>query len=173
MLVGGVGIHSLAKLKSHVVDAVMVSWRVSVNIAVLLQVMHALTSIYDRWRIKLQSVMAEASPAVSASQQHSFPSSYFRSQQNITATSGDNSEDANAASSKTETSTTSASGLKTIPKGLPKALAGEAELVQSQMQQEAAAEGFLKLLGEDEDNLALQKEKEEEEKKAEVAQGKL
>lgn len=172
MLVGGVGIHSLAKLKSHVVDAVMVSWRVSVNIAVLLQVMHALTSIYDRWRIKLQSVMAEASPAVSASQQHSFPSSFFSSQQNITATSGDTSEDANAASSKTET-TTSANGLKTIPKGLPKALAGKADLVQSQMQQEAAAEGFLKFLGEDEDNLALQKEKEEEEKKAEAAQGKL
>lgn len=37
---------------------------------------------------------------------------------------------------------------------------------------ESAAEGFLMFAAEDEDNLALQKEREEEEQKAEGAQGK-
>ena len=139
--------------------------------------MHALTSIYDRWRIKLHSVMAEASPTVSASHQHLFTSSSFRTQQNLMATPGELStvsEGANAASSKTHNAT-SATVPKVIPKGIPKAviLPGLAGDVEPEREQEAAAEGFLKLIGEDEDNLALQKEKEEEKQKAGVTQGKL
>ena len=88
------------------------------------------------------------------------------------------SEEADSASSNTHKATTAATVPKLIPKGIPKAvilpgLAGNAELAKSGMQQETAAEGFLKLLGEDEDNLALQKEKDVEQQKAEMTQGEL
>lgn len=97
------------------------------------------------------------------------------------ATSGEHlntSAGPDSASNKTHNATTSASGPKLIPKGIPKAvmlpgLAGNAESVESQRQQERATEGFLKFVGEDEDNLALQKERQEEKQKAELAQGKL
>lgn len=93
------------------------------------------------------------------------------------ATSGEHlntSEGASSASNKTHNATTSATVSKVIPKGIPMfGLAGNGELVESWMQQETAAEGFLKFVGEDEDNLALQKERQEEKQKAESAQGKL
>lgn len=146
----------------------------------LLQVMHALTSIYDRWRNKLRSVMAEASPRVAASHQHSFPSSSLRTQQDPTATPDalPNSFGRADSSSATASATNPRSIPKGIPKGIPGAaalpgLAGNAELADTQMQQATAVEGFLEFLGEDEDELALRKEREEEKLTAEEAQGEL
>ena len=147
--------------------------------------MHALTSIYDRWRTKLRSVMAEASPRVAASHQHPFPSSSFRTQQDPTGTPDahlNNLGRVNSATSATSSATVAGSIPKGIPRGIPKGipgaaalpgLAGNAELADSQMQQATAVEGFLNFVGEDEDELALRKEREEEKQTAEGAQGKL
>ena len=124
--------------------------------------MHTLTSIYDRWRSKLLSVMAEANPRVSASNQPPFPSSSIRTQQNLTAASP---------VLRDNTSTIP----RSMPRGIPTAdalvgslgMKGNAELSQS------AVKGFLKFATEDEDNLKLQKQREEEEQKPKEAQGKL
>lgn len=145
-----------------------------------LQVMHALTSIYDRWRTKLRSVMAEASPRVAASHQHPFPSSSFRNQQDTTAKlDAPHSTLGRVHSASATTSATVAGSIpKGIPRGIPRAaalpgLAGNADLADSQMHQATAAEGFLKFVGEDDDELALQEEKKQEKQTAEDAQGKL
>lgn len=131
--------------------------------------MHTLTSVYDRWRTKLLSVMAEANPRVSASSQHPYPSSSIRTQQKLsTAAPALHDEPLKIP--------------KLIPNSIPKAdalfeshtMAGNAELLPSAMQQESAVEGFMNLVTEDDDNLELQRQRrEEEEQKIEDAQGEL
>lgn len=130
--------------------------------------MHTLTSVYDRWRTKLLSVMAEANPRVSASSQHPFPSSSIRTQQKLSS-----------ASPATQNQDFEIPRL--IPTSIPKAdalfesrsVAGNAELLPSGMRQESVVQGFMNLVTEDDDNLELQRQREEEEQKIEEAQGKL
>lgn len=179
-----------------------------------IQVMHTLTDLYDRWRVRLHSIMSESKPKSAAASKHPFPSSSFRSQQ-ITQSMGPQDE----AISDADLGMTIANAIpKGIPKGIPKkapnhsdeeasssmlteandrsadeitqdvaaeqqALGFETfqdpssddyedlELAQgfiggSLAQREAAPQGFLKVIDEDDDNLAMQREVEAKEEDA-------
>lgn len=124
--------------------------------------------------------MAEASPRVAASSQRSFPSSSFRTRQNLTGASPA-LHDKLVGIQSVSSSETLSTIPRAIPKGVPKAdalfgginRAGNAELSAGIKQQESAVAGFLKFVTEDEDNLDLLRQREEEKQKAEQAQGKL
>lgn len=157
--------------------------------------MHALTSIYDRWRAKVHSILSEANPEGSAVSHLPLPSSSFRSQQPQQAMSYEelaalHSEDPDVVTSipsrvsepQGPHKESSSSVTRSIPKGIPKADyqhnsvdENHSTARNSGLAQDLTGmptDGFLNFVGEDEDNLALQKQREEEEQKAEeTAQG--
>ncbi len=178
-----------------------------------IQVMHTLTDLYDRWRVRLHSIMSESKPKSAAASKHPFPSSSFRSQQ-MTQEMALQDETI----SNTDLGMTIPSAMpKGIPKGIPKRAPNHAdveasssmltdvndrsadEIIQdveakqqalgfdtfqdpssddyedlesaqgfvggSLAQREPAPQAFLKVIDEDDDNLAMQQEvgaKEEE-----------
>ena len=152
-----------------------------------LQVMHALTSVYDRWRAKVHSMLSEANPDGPAAPHQALASASFRTQNPsaiaYTEMSALRDRDADIimnvlGSNSTRTSSdlqkgSSASALTAIPKGIPRPEAwadtenediGSARPLQQTEEEEAKSAGFLKFVGEDEDNLALQKQREEEDR---------
>ena len=179
-----------------------------------IQVMHTLTDLYDRWRVRLHSIMSESKPKSAAASKHPFPSSSFRSQQ-ITQKMAPQDE----AISDADLGMTIPNAIpKGIPKGIPKKAPNHPdveasssmltdvndrsaeEIIQdvaaeqqasgfetfqdpssddyedlesaqgfvggSLAQGEAAPEGFLKVIDEDDDNLAMQREIEAKEEEA-------
>ncbi len=179
-----------------------------------IQVMHTLTDLYDRWRVRLHSIMSESKPKSAAASKHPFPSSSFRSQQ-ITQKMVPQDE---AISDADLVMTIPNAIPKGIPKGIPKKAPNHAGVQASSSmltevndrsadenfqdvaaeqqalgfetfqdpssddyedlylaqgfvggslgQREAAPEGFLKVIDEDDDNLAMQREIEAKEEEA-------
>lgn len=178
-----------------------------------IQVMHTLTDLYDRWRIRLHSIMSESKPKSAAAPKHPFPSSSFRSQQ-MTQKIAPQDETV----SDTDLGMTIPNAIpKSIPKGIPKRAPNHSDTEASSSmltdvndmsadetiqdvakqqasgfdtfldpssddyedlesahgfvggnlaQREAAPQGFLKVIDEDADNLAMQRELEAEEEEA-------
>lgn len=178
-----------------------------------IQVMHTLTDLYDRWRIRLHSIMSESKPKSAAALKHPFPSSSFRSQQ-MTQKIAPQDETV----SDTDLGMTIPNAIpKSIPKGIPKRAPNHSDTEASSSmltdvndmsadetiqdvakqqasgfdtfldpssddyedlesahgfvggnlaQREAAPQGFLKVIDEDADNLAMQRELEAEEEEA-------
>lgn len=179
-----------------------------------IQVMHTLTDLYDRWRVRLHSIMSESKPKSAAASKHPFPSSSFRSQQ-ITQKMALQDE----AISDADFSMTILNAIpKGVPKGIPKKAPNDADVEASSSmltdvndrsadehiqdvaaeqqavgfetfqdpsnddyedlqsaqgsvggsltRQEAAPEGFLKVIDEDDDNLAMQRRIEAKEEEA-------
>ena len=149
------------------------------------QVMHTLTHIYDRWRSRVNSIISEARAQRSAVSDSILPSSSFRAQPSGAAADfGDLNlipkgipksavyEDESDSSTGVLVGNSALSAAEARLQDLAakeQALGLEAfqreDIGGNRLQAGGSAEGFLKLTGEDEDNLALSQQLEEEEAK--------
>lgn len=152
------------------------------------QITHTLAHIYDRWRQRVKSIISEARPQRSAVSESTLPSSSLRSRTHASGTGADFG-DLNLIpkglpkSAVYEVESDSGNALLA---GNSAMSAAEARLQDVAAKQQAlgleafqgadsggnlfhaggSSEGFLNLVGEDEDNLATQQQIEEEELKA-------